>query len=256
VDEAGSRVLYLVNPREVKFFPLSLQAAAGVFHAAGESWTLSSQTFDVTNYGFFAADDASAAELTRRVVEEAKRLGVSEIVLSECGHGFRSFRWEGPEWLEGAYPLRVRSVLELLDEYLADGRIRVDPSRNALPVTLHDPCNLVRWGGVIEPQRRVLARVAQRVVEMTPNREQNFCCGGGGGLLTMEEYGQRRVASGAIKAAQIRETGASVVACPCHNCADQLIELARVNSLDVEIRSVVEIVYDAIEWDHRVAPNA
>jgi Fe-S oxidoreductase len=102
----------------------------------------------------------------------------------------------------------------------------------------------------------VLARVAQRVVEVTPNREQNFCCGGGGGLLTMEEYGQRRVASGAIKAAQIRETGASVVACPCHNCADQLIELARVNSLDVEIRSVVEIVYDAIEWDHRVAPNA
>ena len=29
VDEAGSRVLYLVNPREIKFFPLSLQAAAG-----------------------------------------------------------------------------------------------------------------------------------------------------------------------------------------------------------------------------------
>ena len=40
VDEPGSRMLYLINPREVKFFPLSLMAAAGVFHAAGESWTL------------------------------------------------------------------------------------------------------------------------------------------------------------------------------------------------------------------------
>jgi Fe-S oxidoreductase len=248
VDEAGSRVLYLVNPREVKFFPLSLQAAAGVFHAAGESWTLSSRVYDVTNYGFFAADDAAATELTRRAVEEAARLGASEIVLSECGHGFRSFRWEGPEWLDGAYPVRVRSVLELLDEYLAGNRFRVDPSRNALPMTLHDPCNLVRWGGIVEPQRRVLARVAERLVEMTPNREQNFCCGGGGGLLAMEEYGERRIASGAIKAAQIRDTGARVVACPCHNCADQLIELARVYALDVEIRSVVEIVYDAIDW--------
>jgi Fe-S oxidoreductase len=248
VDEAGSRILYLVNPREVKFFPLSLQAAAGVFHAARESWTLSSRVFDVTNYGFFAADDAAAAELTRRAMEEAARLGVSEIVLSECGHGFRSFRWEGPEWLGGAYPLRVRSVLELLDEYLASGRLAVDRSRNAATVTLHDPCNLVRWGGVIEPQRRVLARVVTNFVEMTPNREQNFCCGGGGGLIAIGEYGERRIASGAVKAEQIRATGASVVACPCHNCADQLIELTRVNALDVEIRSVVEIVYDAIDW--------
>jgi Fe-S oxidoreductase len=256
VDEAGSRVLYLVNPREVKFFPLSLQAAAGVFHAAGESWTLSSRAFDVTNYAYFAADDASAAELTRRVVDEAKRLGVSEIVLSECGHGFRSFRWEGPEWLDSAYPVPVRSVLELLDEYLADGRVPVDPTRNAQPVTLHDPCNLVRWGGIAEPQRRVLARVAKTIVEMSPNREQNFCCGGGGGLLSMEEYGERRVASGAIKAAQIRATGASVVACPCHNCADQLIELAKVYDLDVEIRSVVEVVYDAIDWGRRAIPHA
>ncbi len=248
VDEAGSRILYLVNPREVKFFPLSLQAAAGVFHAARESWTLSSRAYDVTNYGFFGADDDAAAELTRRVMDEAARLGVHEIVTSECGHGFRSFRWEGPEWLGGAYPLRVRSVLELLDEYLASGRLAVDRSRNRAIVTLHDPCNLVRWGGVIEPQRRVLARVVESFVEMTPNREHNFCCGGGGGLLAIGEYGERRIASGAVKAEQIRATGASVVACPCHNCADQLIELMRVNVLDVEIRSVIELVYDAIDW--------
>ena len=65
-------ILYLINPREVKFFPLSLQAAAGIFHAAGESWTLSSRTYDVTNYGLFAGDDAAAAELTRRVLDEAR----------------------------------------------------------------------------------------------------------------------------------------------------------------------------------------
>jgi Fe-S oxidoreductase len=251
VDEAGSRVLYLVNPREVKFFPLSLQAAAGIFHAAGESWTLSSRVFDVTNYGFFAGDDAAAAELTRRALEEARRLGASEIVLGECGHGFRAFRWEGPEWLGERHPIPVRSFLELLDEYLAAGRLRVDPSRITARVTLHDPCNLVRWGGVIEPQRRILRRVARDFVEMTPNRQDNYCCGGGGGLLSLEEHGALRVASGRLKADQVRATGAAWVACPCHNCADQLIELARVNGLDVEIRSLAEIVYDALVWDGR-----
>ena len=94
-----------------------------------------------------------------------------------------------------------------LDEYLRPDRIKVDPARNAGRVTLHDPCNLVRWGGVIEPQRRVLRRVVADFVEMTPNREQNFCCGGGGGLLSLEEYGERRVRSGRIKADQIRATG-------------------------------------------------
>lgn len=246
VDQPGQRILYLVNPREVKFFPLSLMAAAGVFHAAGERWTMSSKFYDVTNYGFYSGDDEAARELTRRVMEEARALGVQEVILSECGHGFRSFRWEGPNWLGQEYPLPVRSVLELLEEYLAAGRIKVDPAKNSARVTLHDPCNLVRWGGVSEPQRRVLRQVVQDFVEMTPNRQDNFCCGGGGGMLSMSEYGDRRVASGATKAEQIRATGAKIVATPCHNCADQLLELSKRYKLGVEIQAVVELVYSAL----------
>ncbi len=246
IDEPGARMLYLVNPREVKFFPLSLMAAAGIFHAAGESWTLSSKCFDVTNYGYFAGADAAAGELTRRALAEARALGVQEIVLSECGHGYRAFRWEGPNWLQQEYALPMRSVLELVDEYLAQGRIRVDPEKNAERVTLHDPCNLVRWGGVSEPQRRILRRTVRDFVEMTPNRRDNFCCGGGGGLLALAEYGDRRVATGALKAEQIRATGAKIVATPCHNCADQLLEINKRYKLGTEIQSIVEIVYAAL----------
>lgn len=246
VDEPGHRVLYLVNPREVRFFPLSLQAAAGIFHRAGESWTLSSKVYDVTNYALFAGDAVGAAELTLRAEDEARRLGVREIVLSECGHGFRSFRWEGANWLQRPLAFPLRSVLDLMSEYLDRGRIVVDPSRQTRTVTLHDPCNLVRWGGVVEPQRRVLRRAVSRFVEMIPNREHSYCCGGGGGMLSNEEYGPLRVVSGRIKADQIRATGAEIVACPCHNCADQLLEITRVNGLDVEIQSVAEIVYEAL----------
>ncbi|MFH1680867.1 MAG: (Fe-S)-binding protein [Candidatus Eisenbacteria bacterium] len=246
VDESGKRVLYLVNPREVKFFPLSFMAAAGVFHAAGESWTTTSRSYDVTNYGFYSGDDRAAEELTRRVMEEAKRLGVEEVLLSECGHGFRSFRWEGPNWLEREYPIPVRSILELLEEYLDDRRIKVDPEKNPDRVTLHDPCNLVRWGGISEPQRRILRQAVKDFVEMTPNRVDNYCCGGGGGMLSMSEYGERRVASGKAKAEQIRATGAKIIAAPCHNCADQLIEISKNYKLGAEVRAVVELVYSAL----------
>ena len=246
IDVPGKRILYLINPREVKFFPLSLMAAAGVFHAARESWTLSSKCFDLTNYAFFAGDDEAARELTQRVLREAEALGVKEIVLSECGHGFRAFHWEGPHWIKQPYPIPTRSVLDLLDEYLQQDRIKVDPSRNADRVTLHDPCNLVRLGGVTEPQRRILRRVVQDFVEMTPNRQHNYCCGGGGGMLSLSEYGERRIASGEIKADQIRATGAKVVASPCHNCADQLIELSKKHQLGTQIQALVELVYNAL----------
>ena len=249
VDTKGARVLYLVNPREVKFFPLSLLAAAGIFHAAKESWTISSKFFDVTNYGLFSGHNEDAKKITEQVIVEARELGVKEIILSECGHGFRSFHWEGPNWMGEKYEIPTRSVLSLMLEYIENGRIKVDKSKNTERVTLHDPCNLVRWGGVIETQRKILAHVVQDFQEMYPNREQNYCCGGGGGMLSMSEYGDTRVGSGKIKADQIKTTEAKIVATPCHNCADQLLEINKHYKLGVEIQAVCELVFNALVYE-------
>jgi Fe-S oxidoreductase len=246
LDQPGRRVLYALNPREIKFFPLSISAAGQIFHAARESWTLTSTDFDITNYAYFACDRASAGAISRRLLERAERLGVESLVVAECGHGYRSLRWEAPEYLQRAVPFRIVSFVELLDEYVAEGRIVLDPSRNPDRVTLHDPCNLVRNGGVIEPQRNVLRRAARDFVEMTPNREHNYCCGGGGGMLAASEYSGRRVAIGRLKAEQIRRTGAKVVVTPCHNCIDQLLELNKHYGLGVEIRTLGEVVADAL----------
>ena len=246
VDRRGARVLYALNPREIKFFPLSISAAGQLFHAAGERWTLTATDFDITNYGYFAADDGAGREIARRLYERAEALGVETLVVAECGHGYQSLRWEAPEWLRRTPPFRVVSFVEVLDEYLTAGRILLDPAKNPARVTLHDPCNLVRKGGVIEPQRRVLRAAARDFVEMTPNREKNYCCGGGGGLLAASEYAGRRVQSGRLKAEQIRRTGAAVVVTPCHNCIDQLLELNRHYGLGVEIRTLAEVAADAL----------
>jgi len=246
LDQPGRRVLYALNPREIKFFPLSISAAGLIFHAARESWTLTSADFDITNYAYFACDRASAGAISRRVLERAEQLGVETLVVAECGHGYRSLRWEAPEYLQRAFPFRIVSFVELLDEYVTEGRIVLDPSRNPDRVTLHDPCNLVRNGGVIEPQRNVLSRAARDFVEMTPNREHNYCCGGGGGMLAASEYSARRIAIGRLKAEQIRRTGAKVVVTPCHNCIDQLLELNKHYALGVEIRTLGEVVADAL----------
>jgi len=65
-------------------------------------------------------------------------------------------------------------------------------------------------------------------------------------MLSMSEYGDRRIQSGVVKAEQIKTTGANIVATPCHNCADQLLEINKKYALGVEILAVCELVYNAL----------
>jgi Fe-S oxidoreductase len=246
LDEPGADFLYVLNPREPKFFPLSIVAAAAIFHEAGVRWTLSRDFFDVTNYGLFSGDVEAASTIAGRLVATTRRLRARQLVLGECGHGFNANRWLAPEWLGEAPGFEVRSVLEVVEGFIREERIALDPTRVPQLVTLHDPCNLVRSGGVIQPQREILTRAVQRWVEMTPNRLQNFCCGGGGGQLSLTRFARRRLRAGRIKAEQIRATGARIVATPCHNCIDQISELNKQYKLGVEVKTVCEIVASAL----------
>jgi Fe-S oxidoreductase len=249
LDEKGAELFYTINPREAMFFPLSILAAGKIFYAAGESWTFSSDNYDVTNYGLYSGDDEAAGTMSDRLVQSKNKLGCKTLVLAECGHGYNSNRWEAPEWLSKKYGFEVKSILQVVADYIREGRIHLDPSRNQKLITLHDPCNLVRLGGIVEEQRYILKHAAANFTEMTPNREKNYCCGGGGGQLAMTRFAERRIKAGKIKAEQIQKTGAKIVATPCHNCIDQLMELNKHYKLDVEIKTVCEIVADALIID-------
>ena len=246
LDKKGAKFLFTVNPREPKFFPLSIVATGKIFYAAGEDWTFSSDNYDVTNYGLYSGEDDVAGAISDRLVQSMEELGCRTLVLAECGHGFNSNRWEAPEWLRKKYGFEVKSVLEVVADYIRDGRIKLDPSRNPEPLTLHDPCNLVRLGGVVEEQRYILKRAALNFLEMTPNRQDNYCCGGGGGQLAMTRFSQRRLKAGKLKADQITRTGAKTVATPCHNCIDQLTELNKHYKLGVNVKTVCEVAANAL----------
>lgn len=246
LNQNGKNVLYTLNPREPKFFPLSISAMAKVFYAAKESWTLSTQMYDVTNYAYFSCNREEAVTIAQRLHTEVEHLGARRCVLAECGHGSRAFRWEAPNYLQRPFAFDVLTSVELLAEYIRDGRIRLDKEKNRETVTLHDPCNLVREGGVIEEQRYVLHHATTTFVEMEPHGIDNFCCGGGGGQLSMSEYGDRRMKIAELKAEQIRRTGATTVVTPCHNCVDQLIQINNKFKLGVNIKTLGEIVADAL----------
>lgn len=127
--------------------------------------------------------------------------------------------------------------MQLFYEYVRDGRIKIDPAKRLTePVTYQDPCNISRNGGLWEEARYLMNALCTDFREMAENREHNHCCGGGGGFIPMgPPFRRRRIASGKLKAEQIRETGAKTVVVPCHNCFDQIKDLSKEYNLGLKV---------------------
>lgn len=228
IDKVGADFVYVVNPREIKYSPLSLQAAFKIFHVAGLNWTMGSEGWDNTNFGLFSGKADLGGHMGNLAYNQAKKLGVKRMVISECGHGLRSTKWEAPNWGKAnPLPFEIVSLLEVMVDLINTGKIVLDPSRNPHPVTYHDPCNLSRSAGITEEPRFCLKRACVDFREMTPNRADSYCCTGGGGAMSMSEYAPRRLEVASIKADQIRRTSAGIVATACHNCVDGLTDLIK-----------------------------
>jgi Fe-S oxidoreductase len=239
VDREGADILYVALAGAH-----SIRPAAVIFHEAKASWTLS--FFEAANYGFFYGDPEKARIITKRFVDEAKRLGVKEIVVPECGHAYRVLELFYEAWSKEPLPFKVSHILEVVDRFIAEGRITVEKGRTAGTVTYHDPCQIARNGGIFEQPRRIVQAITDDFVDLTPNREQQWCCGGGGGIVAMEEFKDVRLKSGSKKVEQLRASGASVLACPCENCRLQIEELNEVHELGLEVRQVIDLVVDAM----------
>jgi Fe-S oxidoreductase len=253
IDKPGCDIMYTINPREAKYDPRTISDAAKIFHAAGESWTMPSEGWDMTNFGLFSGDDDLGGVVARRVYEKAIELGAKRVVMSECGHGYRSTRCEGPNWAGMDVPFPMESSVVTMLRYINEGRIKVDKTRNTASVTYHDSCNNARSCGMFEEPREVLSHVVTDFREMVPNRAENYCCTGGGGAMSMSEYTPQRLKSAKVKADQLRATGAKVVVTSCHNCVDGLVDLIRHYKLDMKVTQLVNLVSDALVIEKRAA---
>jgi len=246
IDKEGCEIVYVINPREVKYAPQSLMAAFKIFHLAGASWTMPSKGWDNTNFGLFSGDNKLGGHMGKLAFDQALKLGVKKMVISECGHGYRSTKWESPNWA-GANPLpfEIESFLETMVDYVNQGKIVLDPTKNPGRVTYHDPCNLSRSAGITEEPRFLLKRSCMDFQEMYPNRQDSFCCTGGGGAMSMAEYAKRRIEVARVKADQIRATDAKSVATACHNCEDGLADLIKKYEINIPVHNVCVYVADA-----------
>jgi Fe-S oxidoreductase len=212
LDKKGADILLLHNAGEYLSWPENPGAFAVLFDAAGINYTLSSEHigYDGVNYGLFG-DDVEAARIALKHLMVAKQLGVRKVVVGECGHATKCYCVITDRIFPGDLSMSElprESCLPLFWEIVKSGVVKLDPSRNNFPTTLHDSCNIVRLMGIVKPQRNVTRAISSKFREMTPNGAHNYCCGGGSGFAIMNDFNfaqWRKKVSERVKAKQILE---------------------------------------------------
>lgn len=252
VDAQGAEYMVVLSSIEIMGFAEVIGALARIFRQAGASWTIPSAGFEATNVGVQMGSREVAAALLSRIVEAAERLKVKTVVSPECGHAYSALRWEGPNLLGRGYGFDVIQISELLDRFVREGRLRLR-GKDARRLTFHDPCQLVRRGGLIEAPRQVAGAVSANLVDMPGSGAASFCCGGGGGVSAIHRAEGLRFAAFAIKKQQIDATGAEAVVTACANCRNVLEEAIEHYGMSLPVLGLTELVAQYLEPEARDA---
>jgi len=252
LDKEGADIYYSVIAPEPKFRTQLIYQAAAIMHAAGVDWTMPSEPgWDNSDMCMFTGDFEMMGRLKRRHFESAQKLKVKRIVMGECGHAFRSVYDMGNRWLGWKmHPVPVVHAVQFYWELIQEGKIKL-AKKYPGPVTIQDPCNIVRGRGLEDKLREVTRFLVDGdIIEMHPNKEHNFCCAAGGGVInTGPPFKNVRVEGNEIKAKQLAATaekGVKTVITPCHNCHGGLHDIIHHHKLGMELKFLSDIIYECM----------
>jgi Fe-S oxidoreductase len=247
-DAEGAEYVFFPAVSDFLLEADTLMGNAAVMYATGGSWTIGTGYYDGINYGLFYSDHM-LERIVKKEAAELKRLNGKKIMIGECGHASRSAKFFIPTFCGGKEAPPVVNCMEYVLQSLENGKLNLKRDTITERVTYHDPCNIARSGWIVDQPREILKTFCKDFVDMTPKGKDNYCCGGGGGTVSIDEIRKFRTGPGGeIKARQIRETGAKYVISPCANCKKQLREVCEDNDLgDVEVVGLHDLLLRAIE---------
>ena len=245
LDREGAEYLVMLSSMEIINFPEYLGAIAKIMRHVGKTWTLCSEAFEATNAGMQIGNSDLARVIVSRIVAGAEKLKVKTVISPECGHAYTALRWEGANLVGRPFTFKVQHIIEVLEEFRAAGMLKLDGMETDR-LTFHDPCQLARRGGVIQPQRNLMKMVAKDFVEMPDAGFMNWCCGGGGGASSIEEGEELRLEAFKRKKKQLDAVKPDRLVTACANCRIVLEEGLEHYKMDLPVVGLTETIAEHI----------
>jgi len=242
VDEDEADILVAISSIEIMKYPNAIGATAKVLNALGEKWTFRTEGYEATNFGMMAGNVEWQKEMTLKLINAAINCGAKLVVLPECGHAYGALRWQGAAMYGKPLPFKVQHISEFLADVISSGRLKINKVDDT--VTFHDPCQVSRRGGATEAPRVVMNALGLNLKEMHPTGDYNWCCGGGGGVVTINRADKLRYKVFELKMKQVEATGADTVLSTCSNCRRSYNDAKEHFQWDKNMESLLELVAD------------
>ncbi|OGQ77976.1 MAG: ferredoxin [Deltaproteobacteria bacterium RIFOXYA12_FULL_58_15] len=248
LDKEGAEVMYSVIAPEPKIMAQLLGNMAVIMKAANVDWTMpSADGWDNSNMAMYSGDFEVMGRVERAHWERARALKVERVVMGECGHAYRGAVYDGPKWLGWQKPpIPMIHAVEFYYELIHSGRLKIH-RKITEPVTVQDPCNIVRGRGLHHKLRYVVNALCENFTDMDPRYEHNYCCAAGGGIINCgPPWKLSRMKSIRVKAEQMAATGAKICITPCHNCHSGIEDIIGHYKLGMHVSFINELLVKAI----------
>ncbi|MBS7247441.1 MAG: (Fe-S)-binding protein [Candidatus Jordarchaeales archaeon] len=190
----------------------TVKKAVSMLKAAGYDFTLLK---DEVCCGMHPYWDGQT-ELAKQLAEQNALLfdkTEASTVITPCAGCYSTFTKAYPE-LVGNFGFKVKHISEVIRDLAKEGVIELREGE-AVKVTYHDPCHLGRHCNFYDPPRELIKLIpGVELVEMEKNRSEANCCGGGGGLFTLNPELAVRIAERRVKEAEATGSKYLITVCP------------------------------------------
>jgi len=241
LDQPEAEVLVCVPRTDIEHYPSAVAALARVMQHVGASYTFRSDGLIAENYGYYAGGKSWQRDISLKLIEQAILVKAKTLVVPECGHAYTALRWEAADLYGKALPFKVRHITEFLADELTAGRLKLARADTG-KTTFHDPCQLVRKGGVNEAPRALMHALGIELDELKNHGAFSFCCGGGGGVLDIERAAPLRYRTMENKLREIDDTGAVTFVTSCSDCRRTFDDAKAHFTWDKTPHSLLELV--------------
>jgi Fe-S oxidoreductase len=249
LDREGAEIMYSVIAPEPKILAQLIANMAIIFNVAGVDWTMPSlDGWDNSNMAMYSGDFEVMGRVERAHWERAMKLKVKRVVMGECGHAYRGAVYDGPKWLGWKEPpIPMLHAVEYYYELMKSGRIKI-ARKIEEPVTVQDPCNIIRGRGLHDKLRWIINELCEDFRDVDPRFEHNYCCAAGGGVINCgPQWKPSRMKSIRIKAEQFERTGAHLIITPCHNCHSGIEDIIGTYKLHMHVSFISELLVKCME---------
>jgi Fe-S oxidoreductase len=215
----------------------TLKSISRVLSLAGIDFGVLENEKDDGLYALQLGDKALFEKLARENINTFNSLGVNAIITPDT-HAYNAFKRYYPK--VGQIEAEILHITQYVEKLIEDEKVKLKATQRDI-VTFHDPCNLGRVQGVYEAPRNIINAIPGiELREMERIKENAWCCGAGGGVMTAYPDFMVWTAEERLKEAEF--SGASTLITSCPFCEYALKIAAGKRRSPLKVQNVIELL--------------